>query len=57
MAVPDFPQIFAAYLYNGEFAELLLWQSVNVVDKGKRVVTMKDRFEKKKKKALYRGLG
>ena len=45
MAVPDFPHIFAAYCYRGEFAELLFCHIVNVVDKGLRVVTMKDRFE------------
>ena len=57
LAVPDFLHIFAAYFYRGEFAELLFCHIVNVVDKGLRVITMKDRFEKKKKKALYRGLG
>ena len=45
MAVPYFPHIFAAYFYRGEFAELLFCHIVNVVDKGLRVVTMKDRFE------------
>ena len=45
MAVPDFPHIFAAYFYRGEFAELLFCHIVNVVDKGLRVVTMKDKFE------------
>ena len=43
--VPDFPHIFAAYFYRGEFAELLFCHIVNVVDKGLRVVTMKDKFE------------
>lgn len=56
MAVPDFPHIFAAYFYHGEFAELLFCHIVNVVDKGLRVVTMKDRFEADRQKALYRGL-
>ncbi len=36
---------FAAYFYRGEFAELLFCHIVNVVDKGLRVVTMKDKFE------------
>ena len=45
MAVPDFPHIFAAYFYRGEFAELLFCHIVNVVDKGLQVVTMEDRFE------------
>ena len=45
MAVPDFPHIFAAYFYLGEFAELLFCHIVNVVDKGLQVVTMEDRFE------------
>ena len=57
MAVPDFPHIFAAYIYLGEFAELLFCHIVNVVDKGLRVVTMEDRFEADRQKALYRGLG
>lgn len=57
MAVPDFPHIFAAYFYRGEFAELLFYHIVNVVDKGLRVVTMEDRFEADRQKALYRGLG
>ena len=57
MAVPDFPHIFAAYFYRGEFAELLFCHIVNVVDKGLRVVTMKDRFEADRQKELYRGLG
>ena len=57
MAVPDFPHIFAAYFYRGEFAELLFCHIVNVVDKGLRVVTMEDRFEADRQKALYRGLG
>ncbi len=57
MAVPDFPHIFAAYFYRGEFAELLFCHIVNVVDKGLRVVTMKDIFEADRQKALYRGLG
>ena len=57
MAVPDFPHIFAAYFYHGEFAELLFCHIVNVVDKGLQVVTMKDRFEADRQKALYRGLG
>ena len=34
MAVPDFPHIFAAYFYHGEFAELLFCHIVNWVDKG-----------------------
>ena len=49
--------IFAAYFYRGEFAELLFCHIVNVVDKGLRVVTMKDRFEADRQKALYRGQG
>ena len=57
MAVPDFPHIFAAYFYRGEFAEFLFCHIVNVVDKGLRVITMKDRFEADRQKALYRGLG
>ena len=57
MAVPDFPHIFAAYFYRGKFAELLFCHIVNVVDKGLQVVTMKDRFEADRQKALYRGLG
>jgi len=57
LAVPDFPHIFAAYFYRGEFAELLFCHIVNVVDKGLRVVTMEDRFEADRQKALYRGLG
>lgn len=57
MAVPDFPHIFAAYFYRGEFVELLFCHIVNVVDKGLRVVTMEDRFEADRQKALYRGLG
>ena len=57
MAVPDFPHIFAEYFYRGEFAELLFCHIVNVVDNGLRVVTMKDRFEADRQKALYRGLG
>ena len=36
--------------------ELLFCHIVNVVDKGLRVVTMKDRFEADRQKALYRGL-
>ena len=56
LAVPDFPHIFAAYFYRGEFAELLFCHIVNVVDKGLRVVTMEDRFEADRQKALYRGL-
>ena len=56
MAVPDFPHIFAAYFYRREFAELLFCHIVNVVDKGLRVVTMEDRFEADRQKALYRGL-
>lgn len=51
MAVPDFPHIFAAYFYRGEFAELLFCHIVNVVDKGLQVVTMKDRFEADRQKA------
>ena len=51
MEVPDFPHIFAAYFYRGEFAELLFCHIVNVVDKGLRVVTMKDRFEADRQKA------
>ena len=57
MAVPDFPHIFAAYFYRGEFAALLFCHIVNVVDKGLRVVTMKDKIEADRQKALYRGLG
>lgn len=57
MAVPDFPHIFATYFYRGEFAELLFCHIVNVVDKGLRVVTMEDRFEADRQKALYSGLG
>ena len=45
MEVPDFPHIFAAYFYRGDFAELLFCHIVNVVEKGLRVVTMEDRFE------------
>ena len=45
MAVPDFPHIFAAYFYRGEFAELLFCHVVNRVYIGLRVVTMDDRFE------------
>ena len=45
MAVPDFPHIFAAYFYRGEFAELLFCHIVNVVDKGLRVVTMEGRLK------------
>lgn len=56
LAVPDFPHIFAAYFYRGEFAELLFCHIVNVVDKGLRVVTMEDRFDADRQKALYRGL-
>ena len=56
MAVPDFPHIFAAYFYRGEFAELLFCHIVNVVDNDLRVVTMEDRFEADRQKALYRGL-
>lgn len=50
MAVPDFPHIFAAYFYRGEFAELLFCHIVNVVDKGLQVVTMEDRSEADRKK-------
>lgn len=57
LAVPDFPHIFAAYFYRGEFAELLFCHIVNVVDKGLRVTTMDDIFEADRQKALYRGLG
>ena len=57
MAVPNFPHIFAAYFYRGEFAELLFCHIVNVVDKGLRVVTMEDKIEADRQKALYRGLG
>ena len=56
LAVPDFPHIFAVYFYRGEFAELLFCHIVNVVDKGLRVVTMEDRFEADRQKALYCGL-
>lgn len=45
LAVPCFPYVFAAYFYRGEFAELLFCHIVNVVDKGLRVVTMKDKFK------------
>ena len=51
MAVPDFPPIFAAYFYRGEFAELLFCHIVNVVDKGLRAVTMEDKFEADRQKA------
>ena len=57
MEVPDFPHIFAAYFYRGEFAELLFCHIVNVVDKGLQVVTMEDKIEADRKKALYHGLG
>ena len=57
MAVPDFSHIFAAYFYRGEFAERLFCHIVSAVDKGLRVVTMKERFEADRKKALYCGLG
>ena len=57
MLVPNFPLNFASYFYRGEFAELLFCHIVNVVDNGLRVVTMEDRFEVDKQKALYRGLG
>ena len=57
LSVPDFPHIFAAYFYLGEFAELLFCHIVNVVDKGLRMNTMDDIFEVDKQKALYRGLG
>ena len=55
--IADTLTIFAAYFYRGEFAELLFCHIVNVVDKGLRVVTMKDRFEADRQNALYRGLG
>jgi len=51
LAVPDFPHIFAAYFYRGEFAELLFCYAVNIVDIGLRVVTMDDRFEADMQKA------
>ena len=57
MAVPDFPHIFAAYFYRGEFAELLFCHIVNVVDKGLQVVTIGDKIDTDMQKALYRGLG
>ena len=57
MAVPDFPHIFATYFYRGEFAELLFCHIVNVVDKGLRVVTIGDKIDTDRQKALYRGLG
>ena len=57
LLVPNFPLNFASYFYRGEFAELLFCHIVNVVDNGLRVVTMEDRFEVDKQKALYRGLG
>ena len=57
MAVPDFPHIFAAYFYRGEFAERLFCHIVNVVDKGLRVVTMGDKIDADMQKALYCGLG
>ena len=50
LAVPDFPHIFAAYFYRGEFAELLFCHIVNVVDKGLRVITMDDIFEAERQK-------
>ena len=46
-----------AYFYRGEFAELLFCHIVNVVDKGLRVVTIEDRFEADRQKALYRAHG
>ena len=57
MALPDFPHIFAAYFYRGEFAELLFCHAVNTVDMSLQVVTMGDKFEADRQKALYRGLG
>ena len=57
MLVPNFPLNFASYFYRGEFAELLFCYIVNVVDKGLRLVTMEDRFEADRQKALYRRLG
>ena len=51
MAVPDFPHIFAAYFYHGEFAELLFCHIVNVVDKGLRVVPASKSKPGKKPKA------
>ena len=56
MAVPDFPHIFAAYFYRGEFAELLFCHIVNVVDKGLQVVTMEDRFEADRRVISWTGL-
>ena len=57
MVVPDFPLIFATYFYRGEFRELLFCYLVDRVDKGLRVVTMEDRFEADRQKALYRAQG
>lgn len=57
MAVPDFPHIFAAYFYRGEFAELLFCHIVNVVDKGLRVVTIEDRFEADRQKSVISWTG
>ena len=51
MAVPDFPHIFAAYFYRGEFAELLFCHAVNVVDKGLQVVTIGDKIDADMQKA------
>ena len=57
MAVPDFPHIFAAYFYRGEFAELLFCHIVNVVDKGLRAVTMEDKIEADRKKSVISWTG
>ena len=51
MAVPDFPHIFAAYFYRGEFAELLYCHIVNIVDMSLQVVTMGDGFDVDMQKA------
>ena len=51
LAVPDFPHIFAAYFYRGEFAELLFCHAVNVVDKGLQVVTIGDKIDADMQKA------
>lgn len=51
MAVPDFPHIFAAYFYSGEFAELLFCHAVNIVDMGLQVVTTDDKFDADMQKA------
>jgi len=45
LAVPDFPHIFAAYFYRGEFAKLLFCHAVDIVDMSLQLVTMDDRFD------------